>query len=396
MSSTEPLLLLNRARADRVMRSHGLDGLVAAAPLDVYYLSSHWSPALDTGGDPACFAVLPLDESRPATLVAPSSEARRLVADGATWMPNLVGYHGPGSDASDAAGPADADELAVRDRLRASGCAAAIPALVRALRDAGLEHATLGIDDLRLERWLRAAGLDRATFVHAEHAFREIRRVKSPAEIALLRTAARVNEIACLEAAAQVHEGAEWHEVENHYMAELANRGGRGRWLSCGGPSSLRVPRGETLALDAVGRYRGYHGAFGRTAVVGAPPADALRRNAAMQRGCFDACATLRPGMRYSEVAALYVRAVRDHGFTEFVRAIPHSIGLHHDDDPAPMTLAGPDRGDPLLEPGLVLHVELPHAGPGRARLLLGDTLLVTENGVEPLTSLQTDLLVSP
>jgi Xaa-Pro aminopeptidase len=115
-----------------------------------------------------------------------------------------------------------------------------------------------------------------------------------------------------------------------------------------------------------------------------------------MQRGCLDACATLRPGMRYSEVAARYVRAVRDHGFAEFARAVPHAIGLQHDDDPAPMTLSGPDRGDPLLEPGLVLHVELPHAGPGRARLLLGDTLLVTENGVEPLTSLQTDLLVSP
>jgi Xaa-Pro aminopeptidase len=393
---------------------------------------------MGVGRDPLYFAVLPRNDANPAALVMGSFEMRRLVTEGGTWMPNLVGYTAPldAEHAADGAGTppgpghavpvsatgASADALSgapyvgwpvragatlsanerawldIQDRLRGTEAASAILAIVRAVREAGLERATIGIDDLRLERWLRAAGLEHATFVYAEHVFCEIRRVKSPAEIALLRTAARLNETACLEAAGQIHEGAEWHEVENHYMAELASRGGRGCYLSggSGGLPHLRVRRGEPTMIDALGRYRHYVGDFGRTVVVGDPSAELLRRNAAMQRGWLEVFEAVRPGVRYRELAARCVNAIRAHGFPEFVLAVPHSIGLQHTDDPAPMTLAGPDWGDPVLEPGVVLNVDLPFIEIGWGALHLEDTVLVTEDGCEPLTSMQMDLLVVP
>ncbi len=408
-------VLLNRAQADRVLAKHGLDGLVAAQPINVYYLSSYWGVLMGVGRDPLYFAVLPRNDANPAALVMGSFEMRRLVTEGGTWLPNLVGYTAPldAEHAADGAGapyvgwPVRAGAelstterawLDIQDRLRGTEAASAILAIVRAVREAGLERGTIGIDDLRLERWLRAAGLDRATFVQAEHVFCEIRRVKSPAEIELLRTAARLNEIACLEAAAQIHEGADWHEVENHYMAELASRGGRGCYLSggSGGLPHLRVRRGEPTMIDALGRYRQYVGDFGRTVVVGDPSADLLRRNAAMQRGWLEVVETVRPGLRYRDLAERCVNAIRRHGFPEFALAVPHSIGLQHTDDPAPMTLAGPDYGDPVLEAGVVLNVDLPFIEIGWGAVHLEDTLLVTADGCEPLTSMQMDLLVAP
>jgi Xaa-Pro aminopeptidase len=100
--------------------------------------------------------------------------------------------------------------------------------------------------------------------------------------------------------------------------------------------------------------------------------------------------------MRYGELAERCVAAIRRHGFPEFVLAVPHSIGLQHTDDPAPMTLAGPDYGDPVLEPDMVINVDLPYIEVGWGAVHLEDTLLVTRDGCEPLTSMQMDLLVSP
>jgi Xaa-Pro aminopeptidase len=95
--------------------------------------------------------------------------------------------------------------------------------LVKAVREAGLEHRVIGVDDPRIATWLAGAGL-RAKFVPAEHIFCDIRRVKTPAEIGLLRIAARINEEACLAASSLLRDGLDWDGVENAYMVEKAQR----------------------------------------------------------------------------------------------------------------------------------------------------------------------------
>ena len=119
-------------------------------------------------------------------------------------------------------------------------------------------------------------------------------------------------------------------------------------------------------------------------------------RHAALARGWCEVAATLRPGLQYREVAAHCVAAIRARGFADFSLALPRSIGLAPCDDPLPMTERGPQPGDLRLEPGLVLEVELPYSELGWGSMQLADTLLVTADGCEPLTSMQTDLLVLP
>jgi Xaa-Pro dipeptidase len=406
-SATAPLLL-NRAHSERVLDQHGLDGLLAAQPVNVCYLSNYWGAGSGLGRDPLTFAALPRRPDAAAALVLGSGELRRLSSSGGTWMPNVVAYRSsldgrappggwPARAGADLA-PNELEWLALEDRLRGTESASAILGLARAVREAGLERAVVGIDDWRLEKWLRAAGLLETRFVYAEHLFAAIRRVKSPAEIALLRTAAALNETACLEAAQHVEEGSDWQVIENVYVAEFAQRGGRGCRLATGpgGLPGLAVRRGEPTAIASLGHYRQYHGSVGRTLCVGEPDRELLERHAALQRGWREAAATLRPGLGYREVAARCVAAVRAQGFADFMLAVPRSIGLASCDDPMPSTVRGTEHGDPLLEPGVVFEVELPYSEIGWGSMQLADTLLVTADGCEPLTSMQTDLLILP
>jgi Xaa-Pro aminopeptidase len=419
-------VLYNRQQATRVMERHGLDGLIAAREVNVYYASSYRGALMGAGRDHLYFAVLPRREGEPAALVMGSFEMRRLVSEGGTWMPNLVGYTAP-VDASHAAEGPEGPEigaarppaahryqgwpvragarlsaneqawLAIQDRLRGTESASAVWALVKAVREAGLERGTIGVDDLLVARWLQAAGI-RAQFVPADHIFCEIRRIKSPAEIELLRTAARINEESCLAAAGALRDGARWAEIEDAYIAEMARRGGRGIYLSggSGGLPHLEVRRGEPVMIDALGTFRQYHGDFGRSMIVGEPDALLVARNRAMQAGWREVMGSVRPGLRYRELALRMINAIQRAGFPEFCLAVPHSVGLQHTDDPAPMTLAGPDYGDPVLEENMVINIDLPFIEIGWGSVHLEDTLLVTRDGCEPLTSMQMDLLVTP
>ena len=89
-------------------------------------------------------------------------------------------------------------------------------------------------------------------------------------------------------------------------MAAMIREGGRGVYLTCGvgGLPGGRVRRGEPVMFDALGQFNHYHGDFGRCAVVGEAASEHRRRHAAIQSGWEAALEVLRPGRRYSEIAA--------------------------------------------------------------------------------------------
>lgn len=416
-------MLYNAARAVAVMERHHLDGLIAAQEINVYYASGYWGALMGTGRQHAYFAVLPRGGREPAGLVMASFEWRRLVGMGGSWIPNLLGYTAP-VDADHAVegpegpeigaprpprahayqgwpvregarlSPSERAWIEAQDRLRGSESASAVWALAKAVREAGLEHRVIGVDDPRVASWLAAAGVH-ARFLPAEHVFREIRRVKTPAELALLREAARINGEACLEASRLLRDGLPWRELEDAYMAGMARRGGRGVHLSggSGGLPDGHLHHGQPLMVDALGQHERYHGDFGRSMVVGEPDAELRARNRAMQAGWGEVLESVRPGLRYRELALRTVNAVQRAGFPEFCLAVPHSLGLEHTDDPAVMTRDGLDYGDPTLEADMVINVDMPFSEIGWGSLHLEDTLRVTADGCEPLTSMSMDLM---
>ncbi len=406
-------MLVNLPRARDLMASRGIDGIVAAVPINVYYLGGYWGLLMSAERfDAAFFAVLPARDDLPAALVLPSMELRRLVSAGGTWMPETFIYTSPDGEFDQIAvdglpyggwpvrpGAELTDlerEWVDATQQHASRTAGnAIGALVRAVKAAGLDGGKLVTDDPRIGGWLSQAGLDSLECRTDSGLFNHIRAVKTPAELELLRVAARINESALRQAATAFREGATWREIETAYFTAMATAGGAGSYMICGagGPPSGRIRRNEPMFLDALGTYEHYHGDFGRCVVLGEPSELMKQRHRALCAGWETVQPLLRPGTRYSQLADAAVDAIRRSGLPEFVYATPHSLGLEHTDDPKP---AGTQQGmtaDVVLEPGMVLNVDLPFTEIGWGSVHIEDTVHITADGYEALTSTDFDII---
>ena len=405
--------LINHPRAREIMAAENIDGIVAALPINVYYLSGYWGLLMSAERfDAAFFAVLPARDDQPAALVLPSMELRRLVSTGGTWMPETFIYTSPDGEFDQIAveglpyggWPVRPEaELTALERQwieatqqhsgRVSGNA--LGALVRAVRAAGLECGTVVSDDPRVGAWLQQAGLKKLECRVDAGVFNNIRAVKTQAELELMRTAARINEQSARQAAAAFRDGATWREIEIAYFSAMAAAGGAGSYLMCGagGPPTGHIRRNEPMFLDALGTYEHYHGDFGRCVVLGEPSDLMKQRHRALCAGWEAVQPLLKPGARYSELADAAVDAVRRNGLPEFVYATPHSLGLEHTDDPKAAGVQQGMTSDVVLEAGMVLNIDMPFTEIGWGSVHVEDTVHITANGYEALTSPDLDII---
>ena len=407
--------LVNLPRARALMERAGADALVAQLPINVYYLTGDWGFLASTERfDAANFAILPRRNDQPAAYVLPSLELRRLASEGGIWMPVLHAYTSPLDDDAAAeagrpyggwpvrAGASLTDRerawVEIVDRHRDRVAASALHALARAARGAGLDGAHVITDDPRVGDWLEQHGVHPVSVRYEASFFNEIRKIKTSPEIELMRVAACANERALLAAGDSLTDGAEWCDVETVYMTEMARQGARGVYCICGvgGLPAGRVRRGEPVLLDALGQYRHYHGDFGRSAVLGEPSEEHRRRFKALRAGWDAIRPLLRPGTRYSLLERTAIETVRAHGFPEFRYVTPHGLGLEHTDDPKPVGAQPGTKPDQVLEPGMVINVDMPYTEIGWGSLHLEDTALITADGHELLTTAGLDLRCVP
>ena len=410
-------MLLNKERAYTVMDKYGLDGLVASTAINVYYLTDYWDLFSSGGWTFNSYAVLPRREDAPAGLVINAAiNAERLTEVTPTWVPNVVMFSDYSGRSTGEAGvdpatgepePAPWNGWPVREgaaltpleqtwRARAQDHAArmaATPAwgLRRILRDAGLEKARLGTDDPRVLGWMNNMGLPGIEAVEATNIFREIRMVKSDAEIALMRKAAQINEAGVEAALAIVQGGAAWADIERAYFTEVSKRDGKGRYIvtTLGGLPHGKVVPGEALFLDSLAEYDHYLGDIGRTLVVGDPSEELVRRARAMETGWEAACEMIRPGITRSTLIDKTVGVIQKSGFPEYFYVSPHSLGLEHTDNPVPLgddVFAGGEY-DFALQENMVINIDMPYFELGWGTLHLEDTIRVTKDGFEALTS---------
>jgi Xaa-Pro aminopeptidase len=251
-------------------------------------------------------------------------------------------------------------------------------------------------DDARAPAWLAEAGLSRVECDYEPAAFKEIRLVKTPAEVERLRAAALANEAACRAAAAGARVGMTQHALEMEFVCACARRGNWATYLvsDLGRLPHDAIRAGEPLMLDALSSRQGYYGDFGRTLVVGGVSAELRGRAQALDAAWAAARAAIVPGADYDGVREAAVAGARHAGFAEFGLPVAHSLGLQHTDDPAPPRLhtgINPNRG---LEPGMVLNLDMPYIEWGWGALHREDTVLVTDAGCELLTSGDETLVV--
>lgn len=365
------------ALCDRI-EAAGLDGLVVSIPENVTYISGWHTP----GYYYPQFVVV-----RPGH--APLIVLRALEALG---LPVRSWFSG--------------DQL-----ITFADTEAPIARLKEALCRLKLEKGRVGFEThgwyftLDMYEELRAA-CPNLTVERADWTVEELRKVKSPAEIAHIRIACRQAEIGMhaavdgfrvgmteAELSALIHKamvevGCEYVGLPHFVMSGYRQLAPHSVWS----PSKKIVPE-ENVFLELCGSWNRYAGALFRTLVVGTP-SQRNQENAAVAEAMLDASIeAIRPGVTAGEVNAAVGVAAEKHGVTIRKRC-GYSMGLNFAPDWGEgFFLELADEDPTILEPGMVFHLPETVRRPGEPLVAVSETVLVTEKGCEPLTSFRRGLI---
>ncbi len=423
-------MLLNRDRANQVMDTHGLDGLVAAFPENIYYLSDYWGSMLLMSRNYTLYAVLPRDPNAPAALIMPGSGVYHLEHT-PTWMPNIQGYvtrlkpgqplpprdyesateeivDEPSVPADTPAmpyptresglGPRDRQLQARYDQQLGKLEPTALYALRRAMREAGLGKGRIGFDDPRVLGWLQTIGCPEMRGVDALNIFKQIRMVKTEPEIALLTTAARMSESALNTVIDALEPGLPLDAIADIHAVAMAQQGGRSEWIIANlrGLATGVVEADELIKLDSVGSYKQYRGDVGRTVICGAPTQEMVDRNRAVMLAMQVAYDNIRPGKTFKEIVQLTLETVHKAGFPGFMIAGPHAVGIEHTDHPTSIGPEMPGHHPLVFEENMVFTLDMPYHEFGWGTMHVEDMMVVRKNSCDPLSSGDTSLRVKP
>ena len=149
------------------------------------------------------------------------------------------------------------------------------------------------------------------------------------------------------------------------------------------GPTDERLKPGQMLRLDASGWWDGYVSDQCRSLAWGGHAGDeAVRAHAAIYRMNRELRDAVRPGVVPSDLYRQTMHIFEDEGFQSLTPQAGHSLGRTAHEPP--FLVEGYDRP---LEPGMIVVVEPTMRLQGVGSINIEDTLVVTEDGAECLTS---------
>ena len=246
-----------------------------------------------------------------------------------------------------------------------------------------------------------------ASFSDATDLVRELRSIKSEAEIEILRLVGDLSDLAGREMYDAVRPGVTEREVVARIDAALMRGGaelmayptilgsGLKTAASCFQPTSRPIADGEVVQLDCGPMLDGYKADYSRVVLAGeSRPAAALKlvETAAQM---YDACARkLRAGVRCSDVARAGLEAMERRGYTRknlFQSAnypdmvfMGHGIGLENPDPPGMVTLTN----EKVLEERMVINLEPILIDPNVGGARMETSFVITSSEPIALTSL--------
>ena len=221
-----------------------------------------------------------------------------------------------------------------------------------------------------------------------------LRAVKTPAELAKLRTASELVTESMLDVIAHHGPGTTKRQLFEALRVAEVKRGLTFEYcLLASGASHNRAPSeqrweiGDVLSLDSGGNYHGYIGDLARMAVLGEPDAelkDLLAEIEAVQQAAF---AAIKPGQMGGVIYTAAEHALKETSQRDNTEFLAHGMGLVSHEAPR-LTASGPVRYDAAdanrpLEPGMVVSVETTMKHPKRGFIKLEDTIAVTATGYE-------------
>lgn len=239
--------------------------------------------------------------------------------------------------------------------------------------------------------------LPRATLRDATALVNWQRAVKSPAEIAYMRRAARIVEKMHARALQCIAPGVRKCDVVAEiYHAAISGADGHGGDYPAIAPM---VPSGADAAaahltwddkpfvenagtfFEIAGCHKRYHCPLCRTVYLGKPPQKFLDAEKAAMEGVAAALEAARPGNTCEQVAAAFQQTINRHGFTKDTRC-GYSIGLSYPPDWGERTMSFRPGDKSVLKENMTFHL-MPALWMEDWGLEITESILITAGGAE-------------
>lgn len=393
--------LFDAQKASDLMRSHGIDVMIANSLLNAGYLADHWKHEMvssfgsymtDDDGVPYQFFVgLPCDRKIDPFVTCRTGGEESDMAYTNVWIQDKRFW-----------GPMNANRAAHSPfGLQGSVHKGPVEAVVRALHDRGLEIGTIGVEmhflGAGLYEQLRL-GLPDAKFMDGTMVLDQLRSVKSDEEVRRMRIVAKATEQAIESAFQSVNVGTTGLDLEkvigaSHYLSGVHHEwchtciGPQGALISC--PNTIAVCHGQIVRLDVGASFNHYQCDISRVAVLGEPSRTLCSVHGAMRKGLEAVLEVVRPGKTVGHLFDVGNGVIEAEGFQNYLTTIGHGVGrdIHE--------LPFLKKGDPtVLKEGMALAVEFVTMHKDLGCVAVEDNIVVTADGHEALSKTGRDLYV--
>ncbi len=263
----------------------------------------------------------------------------------------------------------------------------------------GYEGDFLTVDDFETYRKLHPG----RELVSATGLVEALRMVKEPAEVELMRTAARIADEAWAEILKQIKPGVVERDLAVELEYQMKKRGAEGNAfdfivasgtrsaLPHGVASDKRIEQGDLVTFDFGCVYKGYCSDMTRTVMVGEPTEKQREIYAIVLEAQMRGLAACKPGMTGKELDEVCRSYIREKGYADhFGHGTGHGVGRFIHEGPKVSVRGEQD----VLQPGMVVTIEPGIYLPGWGGVRIEDMVLVTEDGCERLSQSPKDLLI--
>ncbi len=359
----------SRARKlQKILAKRGLDGMIVSSTANLRYLAGVPIQSFER------FASLLVPVEGEATLILPDLEAEK--AKEQSSIKAVRSY-------SDEAGPAAvvrstlSDLSLLRGRL---GAETSLPfgsfkLIVDAAPGAKVEDATSAVMELRL--------------------------IKDPQELEIMKAAGRIVERGIQAGTEAIRVGATELQVGFEIEREIRRLGGekvpfnavlagRNAALPHGESTGTKIRKGDCVLMDVSATYNGYFADLTRTVFV--REASALQREVygTVRKAQSDAISLIRPGVVAGSLDEKARSIIAGAGFGKnFIHRVGHGLGLDVHEEPS-ITSSCPL----ILAPGMTFTVEPGIYLSGNMGVRIEDDLAVTDGGVERIGKCDKELLI--
>ncbi|MEC5422279.1 Xaa-Pro peptidase family protein [Virgibacillus sp. C22-A2] len=262
------------------------------------------------------------------------------------------------------------------------------------LKDMNVKHLGFEKDHVTYSQYETYKKVIEAELVPVSGLVEELRLIKTPEELAVMKKAAEIADQAFEHIQAYIKAGVKEIDISNELEFFMRKKGatsssfdiivasGSRSALPHGVASEKEIQNGELVTIDYGALYKGYCSDITRTFAVGEISSELRKIYDTVLEAQLIGVDGIKPGITGKEADALTRDYITEKGFGEyFGHSTGHGLGLEVHEGPGLSF-----RTDKKLEAGMVVTVEPGIYVPGIGGCRIEDDIIITETGNERLT----------